>query len=90
MAETSYDVSNILMGFGVSLLKYLVEGLAVAIAMAFVSQKIVLKHVVTVALVAMAMFAVLDFFTPGIAVTARQGAGFGLGANLVGFPMAGM
>lgn len=87
MADTSYDVSSVLTSFGVNLLKYLVEGLAVAVAMAFVSQKIMLKQIVTVALVAMAMFAVLDFFTPGIAVTARQGAGFGLGANLVGFPM---
>lgn len=86
MADTSYDVSSVLASFGVNLLKYLVEGLAVAVAMAFVSQKILLKQIVTVALVAMAMFAVLDFFTPGIAVTARQGAGFGLGANLVGFP----
>lgn len=87
MADASYDVSSVLTSFGVNLLKYLVEGLAVAVAMAFVSQKIILKQIVTVALVAMAMFAVLDFFTPGIAVTARQGAGFGLGANLVGFPM---
>lgn len=87
MADASYDVSSVLTSFGVNLLKYLVEGLAVAVAMAFVSQKIIMKQIVTVALVAMAMFAVLDFFTPGIAVTARQGAGFGLGANLVGFPM---
>lgn len=87
MADASYDVSSVLTSFGVNLLKYIVEGLAVAVAMAFVSQKIILKQIVTVALVAMAMFAVLDFFTPGIAVTARQGAGFGLGANLVGFPM---
>ncbi len=87
MADASYDVSSVLTSFGVNLLKYLVEGLAVAVAMAFVSQKIIFKQIVTVALVAMAMFAVLDFFTPGIAVTARQGAGFGLGANLVGFPM---
>jgi hypothetical protein len=32
------------------------------------------------------VFAVLDVLTPGIGVTARQGAGFGIGANLVGFP----
>ncbi len=33
-----------------------------------------------------AVFAVLDLVSPSIGVTARQGAGFGLGANLVGFP----
>jgi hypothetical protein len=32
------------------------------------------------------VFAVLDFLAPTIGVTARQGAGFGLGAKLVGFP----
>ena len=34
-----------------------------------------------------AVFAVLDIFSPSIGVTARQGAGFGIGANLVGFTM---
>jgi hypothetical protein len=33
------------------------------------------------------VFAILDAVSPSIGVTARQGAGFGLGANLVGFPM---
>ncbi len=35
------------------------------------------------------VFILLDLVSPGIGVTARQGAGFGLGANLVGFPMRG-
>ena len=39
-------------------------------------------------LVAAATFAVLDLFAPNssVASAARQGAGFGIGANLVGFP----
>ena len=32
-------------------------------------------------------FALLDVLAPSVGVTTRQGAGFGLGANLVGFPM---
>jgi hypothetical protein len=43
-------------------------------------------EILTIGTAAFATFAVLDTFTPSIAVTARQGAGFGLGANLVGFP----
>jgi hypothetical protein len=39
------------------------------------------------ALVAAAVFALLDVLAPSVGATARQGAGFGLGANLVGFPM---
>jgi hypothetical protein len=43
-------------------------------------------EILTIGTAAFATFAVLDTFTPSMAVTARQGAGFGLGANLVGFP----
>ena len=32
------------------------------------------------------LMAILDAVSPSVGVTARQGAGFGLGANLVGFP----
>ena len=38
------------------------------------------------AIVAAAVFAILDVVSPSIGSSARQGAGFGLGANLVGFP----
>jgi hypothetical protein len=43
--------------------------------------------VLCLALVAAAVFAILDVVSPMIGHSARQGAGFGLGANLVGFPM---
>jgi hypothetical protein len=36
--------------------------------------------------VAASVFAILDVVSPSIGATARQGAGFGIGANLVGFP----
>ncbi len=69
------------------LLKYLIEGLAVAIAAFFIPRKTIpVDEVATLALVAAAVFALLDAFVPAVGVTARQGAGFGLGANLVGFP----
>jgi hypothetical protein len=68
-------------------LKYLLEGLAVAVAAIYIPKKsLALEEVATLALVAAAVFALLDVLAPAVGVTARQGAGFGLGANLVGFP----
>jgi hypothetical protein len=69
-------------------IKYLIEGLAIAIAAVFIPRKALpLDEVLTLAVVAAAVFALLDALAPSVGVTARQGAGFGLGANLVGFPM---
>ena len=68
-------------------IKYLIEGVAVGIAVVLVPRKSLdLQEVVAVAVVAAAVFAVLDLVSPSIGVTARQGAGFGIGTNLVGFP----
>jgi hypothetical protein len=80
------DVNDLL----TRLLKYVIEGAAVALALFFIPRKgLPLDEVTTIAVGAAAVFAVLDIFTPSIGVTARQGAGFGIGANLVGFPMRG-
>ena len=69
-------------------IKYLIEGLFVAIAAIFVPKKsLPVEEILTLAVVAAAVFAILDVVSPSIGVTARQGAGFGIGANLVGFPM---
>jgi hypothetical protein len=69
-------------------LKYLIEGLAVAIAATFIPRKsLPLDEVATLAVVAAAVFALLDAVVPSIGVTARQGAGLGIGLNLSGFPM---
>jgi hypothetical protein len=69
-------------------IKYLIEGLFVAIAAIFVPKKsLPVEEVLTLAVVAAAVFAILDVVSPSIGMTARQGAGFGIGANLVGFPM---
>ena len=68
-------------------IKYLIEGIAVGLAAVLVPRKgSDFQEVVAIAIVAAAVFAVLDLVSPSIGVTARQGAGFGIGANLVGFP----
>ena len=67
--------------------KYLVEGLFVAVAAIFVPRRTLpWDEIVTLGVVAAAVFAILDVVSPSIGATARQGAGFGIGANLVGFP----
>lgn len=68
-------------------IKYLIEGLFVALAAVFVPKKTLpWEEIVTLGVVAAAVFAILDVVSPSIGYTARQGAGFGIGANLVGFP----
>ena len=41
-------------------------------------------------LVAAATFSLLDLFAPSVSGSARQGAGFGVGAGLVGWPAGGL
>lgn len=67
--------------------KYLVEGLMVAIAaFAIPKRSLQLDEIALIALTAAATFSILDTYVPTMAVSARGGAGFGIGANLVGFP----
>ena len=68
-------------------IKYLVEGLMVAIACyAIPKQSLALEGIGLLALVAAATFSILDTYIPTMGANARTGAGFGIGANLVGFP----
>jgi hypothetical protein len=68
-------------------IKYLLEGLAVAVAMTIIPRKVPnIEEIAIVAAIAAVVFAILDLLSPSVGLTARQGAGFGLGANLVGFP----
>jgi hypothetical protein len=71
-----------------SLLKYLIEGLVVAFVALLVMnpKKPNFGELMTIGVAAFATFALLDTVSPTIGLTARQGAGFGVGANLVGFP----
>ena len=82
-ATAGINVSQVL----TSVLKYLIEGLAIAIvAYAVPQKKLKLNEVATIALVGAATFAILDMYAPGAtADAARMGAGFGIGGNLVGF-----
>ena len=68
-------------------IKYLVEGLMVAIACyAIPKRSISMDEICLIALTAAATFSILDTYLPSMGVTARSGAGFGIGANLVKFP----
>jgi hypothetical protein len=73
-------------------IKYLIEGLMVAIV-AFVippeKRQLKLDEIAIIALMAAATFSILDTFVPSMGASARSGAGFGIGANLVGFPRLG-
>lgn len=71
--------------------KYALEGITVAIA-AFLLPKFMggkslpLSQIAMIGLVALATFAILDVYAPSVGASARNGAGFGIGAKLVGFP----
>lgn len=68
-------------------IKYLLEGIAVAVAAYFIPKKKVnLTEIMFIALSAAATFAILDVFAPSVGEGARKGAGFGIGANTVGWP----
>lgn len=68
-------------------LKYLIEGFAVAVAAYYIpKKKMSVEEVIMIAITAAATFALLDLYAPSIATAARQGTGFGIGANLSGFP----
>ena len=68
-------------------IKYLVEGLMVAIAaFAIPKRSLNMDEIALISLTAAATFSILDTYVPAIAVNARSGAGLGIGANLVGFP----
>jgi ABC-type Co2+ transport system permease subunit len=69
------------------IIKYLVEGLMVAIAAYAIPKKSLnMEEIILIALTAAATFSILDTYIPSMGVSARSGAGFGIGANLVGFP----
>lgn len=66
--------------------KYLVEGLAVAfVAYYFIGKhKLDMKDIVMLGITAAFVFAILDTFSPTISLGARFGAGFGIGQGLFG------
>ena len=55
-------------------------------AYAIPQRQLKLDEIALIALTAAATFSILDTYIPSMGVNARTGAGFGIGANLVGFP----
>lgn len=82
METPALDIYTIL----TRLIKYLIEGGAVALAAYFIPRRpMELPDIAKLAVTAAAVFAILDLFAPTIALSARQGTGFGIGATQVGF-----
>ena len=70
-------------------MKYLIEGLMVAFAAYAIpnwKRQLKLDEIIMLAVTATATFSILDTYVPSMAVSARSGAGFGIGANMVRFP----
>jgi ABC-type Co2+ transport system permease subunit len=79
--NTVFDISE----FVKRAIKYLVEGLMVAIAAyAIPKQSLKVEEVVIIALTAAATFSVLDVFVPSMGASARSGAGTGIGLGVIG------
>lgn len=69
------------------IIKYLVEGLMVAIAAyAIPKRSLNIEEIILIALTAAATFSILDTYIPSMGVSARSGAGLGIGFNMVKFP----
>ena len=67
--------------------KYIIERIMVAIAAYVIPKKALnVDEIALISLSAAAIFSILDTYIPSMGVTARSGAGFGIGANLVKFP----
>jgi ABC-type Co2+ transport system permease subunit len=66
-------------------IKYLIEGIVVAIAAYAIPKKaLVLEEIVVIALMAAATFSVLDVFVPSMGTSARSSAGAGIGLGVIG------
>ena len=82
-----FDVSE----FIKRVIKYLVQGLKVAIAAYVIPKRSLnLEEIALLALTAAATFSILDTYLPSMGVTTRAGAGLGIGLNMVGAAMGGL
>lgn len=82
-AAPMFDMGDLVGRF----VKYAIEGLAVAIVAYVIPGKTLrVSEIGMIALTALATFAILDIYAPSVGASARTGAGFGIGAGLVGFP----
>jgi hypothetical protein len=70
------------------IIKYLVEGLMVAIACyAIPKQSLQLDEIMLLALVAASTFSILDTYIPTMGESARNGTGLGIGLKISGFAL---
>jgi ABC-type Co2+ transport system permease subunit len=80
--QLNVNVQNLI----IKAIKYIIEGLAVAVAAYYIPKnKLNVEDIVSIGVTAAAIFAVLDVFSPSTGEAVRFGAGFGIGANQVGF-----
>jgi hypothetical protein len=87
MSNFGFDLKEVLL----RVFKYVFEGFIVACAAYLIpGKKLHASEILTISLVAAATFSILDLFAPAFAGAAKSGAGFGIGANLVGFPGGGI
>ncbi len=86
-AELTAKTSGVVLSdIFVRIVKYLIEGLAVAgVAYLTLKGKSSAKDIALLGVTAACIFAILDLFAPAVGVASRQGAGFATGAALVGF-----
>ena len=78
-----FDISELVR----RIIKYLVEGLMVAIAAyAIPKRSLNLEEIGCIALTAAATFSILDTYIPAMGASTRTGAGLGIGFGLTGFP----
>lgn len=74
-----------------NMLKYGLEGLAVAVAAYYIPKKVVrIQEILMIALTAALTFMLLDVLAPEVGAAARNGAGFGIGAQTVGYKGPGV
>lgn len=72
--------------FVILIVKYLLEGLAVAAAAYWLSNKKTdLSEVGMIGLTAATIFLLLDMFAPSVGASSRTGAGVGIGLQRVGY-----
>jgi hypothetical protein len=80
--QYSFSVQNLV----VKVIKYIIEGLAVAVAAYYIPKnRLNVEDIVIIGVTAAAIFAILDIYSPSTGEAVRLGAGFGIGANQVGF-----
>ena len=79
MYDYQFDGKEVL----VRVIKYVVEGLMVAVAMSLIpKKKASVEEIINVALVSAAVFSLLDLFAPSVAMWSRPGLGAGIGWSM--------